>query len=499
MFKENNKARDELIHDIVDSWTGDGIEWTWQDIANEVYICLGITISDNACRKSYKRYCGKDNISKQIKQIEKEHIDEKLKGMKHNFSFEDNISEYESNATGFKNLSYEEVIDKIAPSENDAKILKELGKDYTKLDKPKPKQVEPISMERKKDGTLISERKVILSETDMKDDKCVLLAHGFDPDKYDVISIKNKLSVWDNGNKEGTELQSYQSSLTVKPKSSNSELSKKDIDELVKNFKPIDNNFKLIKGKEDLAIEIDFSDLHIGSLSWHQEVGEDNDYKIAFNTVKRQVEQAREIIELYNVGKVYLCFLGDFLQCDNIEGTTTKGTVVDTDSRSKKMVNKGMEIAMYIIENLAIAETEVIWIEGNHSRLVEYTLFQSLPYIYLHAKHIKFDVSPRIRKVFTFGDNLIGLHHGEMKKDQMFNWLQSEYRTLWGLSKYAETHSGHFHQESVVEKGGIINRTNPTPKIQDAYEYENGWKSEKTSIAYLWSLHNKLKGQFYLR
>ena len=455
MFKSGNEKRDELLFSIVNEFEHNVKGWTWQDVANELEFGGKYEETADTCRKAYKRYCNKKPI--EISDTE--------------------MFEYHGANLNRKTLeSMKEIDDVIKSKEN-------------------------ITLERKKDGTLISERKVILSETDMKDDRCVLLAHGFDPDKYEVESIKNRLSVWENGSKDGHELQSYQSSLTVKPKSNNNELTKQDVDDLVKNIKPIPNNFALLKHnrKEELALEVDFSDLHVGSLSWHEEVGEDNDYKITFNTIKRQVEQAREIIELYNVNKVYLCFLGDFLQCDNIEGSTTKGTPVDTDSRSKKMVNKGMEIAMYIIENLAIAETEVIWIEGNHSRLVEYTLFRSLPYVYLHAKHIKFDVSPRIRKAFVYGDNLIGLHHGEMKKDQMFSWLQVEYRELWGKAKYAETHSGHIHQESVTEKGGIINRTNPTSKVQDAYEYENGWKSEKASIAYLWSKEDKLKGQFYLR
>jgi len=154
---------------------------------------------------------------------------------------------------------------------------------------------------------------------------------------------------------------------------------------------------------------------------------------------------------------------------------------------------------MNIIENLAVVPTEVYWIEGNHSRLIEFTIIDAMPFIYQNAKHIKFDVSPRLRKAFMYGNNLVGLHHGEMKKDQMFNWLQVEFRELWGKAKYAEQHSGHIHQEQVVEKGGIINRTNPTGKAPDMYETRNGWKSEKAAVAYLWSKTDKLKGQFYLR
>lgn len=357
-----------------------------------------------------------------------------------------------------------------------------------------------VSIEYSNDGTVLSERKLLMSEADSKNPEFVLKAHGFDPNEFELVSARNNF--WTTNGAELGEVINYQSRISVRPKKQATDLTKQDIIELVKeiscdaikvDMKPIDLS------KQSYALEVDFSDVHIGSLSWHEEVGEDYDYKIAFDSIKKQVEQAREIIDTYNIDKVYICFLGDFLHIDNDGLTTTKGTKVDFDSRPKKMVMKALEMARYIIERLAIKPTEVIWIEGNHSRLVEFTLFQSLPYIYETSKHIKFDVTPKLRKAFVYGDNLIGLHHGEMNKDMMFSWLQHEYRQEWGNVKYAETHSGHIHQEKVVEKGGIINRTNPTSKSIDLYEYQNGWVSQKASIAYLWSKKDKLKAQFYLR
>ena len=357
------------------------------------------------------------------------------------------------------------------------------------------------SIEYQSNGTTISERKIRMSETEMKNPTFVLKAHGFDPDEFEIVSIRNNF--WTGHSNEQGEVINYQSKITVKPKVLSNELTKEDILGIIANLKPLERDLKLkaIKsnGEEKLALEIDFADTHIGSLSWHEEVGEDNDYKIAFAKIYEQVEKAREIIDLYPIEKLYICFLGDFLHVDTEGGTTTKGTVVDMDSRPKKMTQKGLEILMYIIENLAVVETEVLWIEGNHSRLVEYTLFMSLPYIYKNIKHIKFDVRPITRKAFFYKGNLIGLHHGEMKKDQLFNWIQVEFRSLWAIANYVEQHSGHIHQEKVTEKGGIIQRTNPTGKIQDLYEFENGWKSYKAVVAYLWSEKENLKAQFYLR
>jgi hypothetical protein len=342
------------------------------------------------------------------------------------------------------------------------------------------------------EGLQSSERMIALSQEDLKNHRNLMLAHGFNADEFELLGATNNF--WGNG--------LYQSKIKVKPKVSD-ELTKEDIVCLVREYaKPREFEFKLNKivGEEGYALEVAFADVHIGSLSWHGEVGEDNDYKIAFAKIINNIQEIRSIMEIYPIEKLYICFLGDFLHIDTMDSTTTRGTRVDTDTRPKKIVNKSMEIVMFMIENLAICDTEVIWIEGNHSRLVEYTIFQALPFIYKNYSHIKFDVRPIQRKAFFYKGNLIGLHHGEMKKDQLFNWIQVEQRELWGKANYVEQHSGHEHQERVTaEKGGIIQRTNPTSKVQDLYEFENGWKSYKATIAYLWSEKDNLKAQFYLR
>lgn len=366
--------------------------------------------------------------------------------------------------------------------------------------KPTIKELEMNKFEYRKDGTMLSERKILMSETEMKDPTFVLKAHGFNPDEFELVSAQNNF--WTTHSSEDGERINYQSKITVKPKTESNELTKEDVVCLVRNFEPKPCTITLYTPKvnEPTALSVAFADIHIGSLSWRGEVGEDNDYKIAFAKMYAQMEEILDIIKKNNVEQLYLCFLGDFLHIDTVDSTTSRGTRVDTDTRPKKIVAKALEILMATIEKLSIIPTKLIWIEGNHSRLVEYAVFQALPFIYRDWNNVEFDVRPISRKWFFYKGNLVGLHHGEMKKDTMFNWLQVEARELWGKANYVEQHSGHMHQELVTqEKGGIIQRTNPTSKVQDLYEFENGWKSNKVTIAYLWSENDNLKAQFYLR
>lgn len=370
-------------------------------------------------------------------------------------------------------------------------------------EKPKP-SADSRKIELLKDGTTVSERKLYLSESQLKSKVSLLEAHGFDPFEFELVSATNNF--WDSQTSEGEVLTLYQSKIVVKPLSESKELNYLSIQELLSELKEKDFG-KIFKLKEiDLsekryALEVDWADIHIGSLSWHEEVGEDNDYKIAFAKIKKIVEEIKYIIRHYNIEKIYHCFLGDTLHIDTGGLTTTAGTQVDFDTRPSKMTMKSYEVIMYIIDETSFVDTEILWVEGNHSKLVEFTVFWGLQLIYRNCEHIKFDVSPKKRKRFVYGDNLIGLLHGdEIKKKEQETWLQYEFREEWGKCKYAEVHSGHFHKEEVTsENGGITRRTNPTIKATDKYEYDHAWISKKAVLCYIWHKEDNLKSIHYLK
>lgn len=367
--------------------------------------------------------------------------------------------------------------------------------------KEEPKQ--RVSIELLQDGSTVSERKIAISQADMKNPTMLIKAHGFDPNEFELVNAKN--NYWDSNAGEGEVITLYQSKITVKPKKSNSGLTHEDLIyylEKVNALKP--TIFKDLEPYEEIdddnLYESDWADLHIGSLSWWAEVGESNDYKITFANVRRIAAKKIKTIKDNNVGHMKLCFLGDFFHIDTELGTTTKGTKVDTDSRPRKMIIKGTELVMEIINLFSfVKELEVIWVGGNHSRNIEFAVFNAMPFIFRDYTNIKFDVSPRDRKAFVWGENLIGLEHGELNKKNEFNWLQNEFRELWGITTYSEQHSGHIHHESVKEGGGIIKRSNPTPKPIDKYEYSEGYFSAKRVVGYLWHKTDNLIAQFYYK
>lgn len=368
----------------------------------------------------------------------------------------------------------------------------------------KPKELREVKVELLSNGTTASERKLILSEEQLKSKVFLLNAHGFDSNEFELVSATNNF--WDSQTSEGTVLTLYQSKIVARPKIESEELTRNDISKILDQLQTtrFNKTFKLIdlSDREDgYALEVDWADLHCGSLSWHEEVGEDNDYKIAFGNVKKVLNQLIHIIKTRKIKKIIHCFLGDFLHVDTGGLTTSGGTQVDFDSRPLKMIKKGYELVMYIIDTTSIIPMEVKWVSGNHSKLVEFAVFYALPMIYKDNPEIQFDVDPVTRKVLSHGEVLIGLAHGnDIGKKEMFTWLQHEFREQWAKAKYVEIHLGHLHQEYVMsEMGGITVRVNPALKVIDKYEHDHAWVSKKMVLAYLYHETEHLKEVFYLK
>lgn len=368
-------------------------------------------------------------------------------------------------------------------------------------DNPAPSKISdprdnPASIEMREDGTTISERKIMMSETDMKNPRFILSAHGFDPEMFELVHAVNNFWITITGDER--ELNNYQSKITVRPKTSK-DFTLEDFRDIAQNFTYKHERIHVIRTEGKYALEIDFADLHISSMSWARESGEDNDSKITKAEIYRIVEEARELIMALKIEKLYIIFLGDILQVDTETGETTGGTRVNQDGRPNKMIESSFDIIVHIISELAIVPTEVIAVQGNHSRMVEYAIMYAMPIIFRDNPHIHFNITPRLRTCFVYGTNLIGLMHGDMPKKKWFEWLHVEYRTEWGITKRAEIHAGHLHNEMTEgQKSGQMLRFQRTPKPIDGWEYKEGFVgSEKGVMAYLWDADKGIKQTHY--
>lgn len=261
----------------------------------------------------------------------------------------------------------------------------------------------------------------------------------------------------------------------------------------VKRFAPP----KLKAGADRHMIEVSPVDLHIGKLAWREETGADYDGKIAedsyVDVIERLLSRVRRMgvaIEefVYPVGN-------DLLQTDNNAGTTTAGTLVDTDSRYIKSFRRAVRLSRWTIDRLAaVAPVRVPVVPGNHDRLTAFHVGDVLGAVYEHNPHVRILTSPKLRTYVSYGPTLLGFTHGSEEKPQDLPLIMSVEAPEWSKSKWREWHIGHFHKSKEVRYtagdsfNGVRVRVLPSLCAADAWHYMLGYVGEQRACeAYLWN------------
>lgn len=364
------------------------------------------------------------------------------------------------------------------------------------------------SLEYKADGTIISEKFISIRDGEDITPEFILEAHGLKPSAWDVVSYKNNF--WNTQIKGGAKQISYQSKLTAKPKTGGV-----TFDDISKYFESRKSGIPIPKVKQlqydpkGEVLEICLPDLHSGLLSWRMETGEDYDLHIV---QERFYQCAYDIVERCKgrrFKKIIVATLGDLLHFDNDNQTTTKGTFQQADGRLSKIFDFTLDMLINFVTILGdIAPVEVIYLPGNHDRVVGYMLLKSLEMAFRRDDKITFDTTPNTQKYRLIGCVLLGWTHGDMQKQNMANWLQHEARKEYGESKFAEVHSGHNHSLTTKEAkreftqegevGGIIIRYLPTICNASYWEHQQGYTSAiKTMMCFIWNENTGLRDTWF--
>ena len=235
------------------------------------------------------------------------------------------------------------------------------GMDYVRsLEAEREEAVKEYVGEQKKDfqmlktGEQASTIVTKLNEEQLKDPDYLLKVHGYDPNEWELTSAKQ--SIWNN--KLDNEL--YSSKITVKPRVGfnwSEDNVRKIFDRVVKDINILGCEYARIAGKDeqppiqDKMILIGISDLHYGLLA-KDNLSEDYNMKIAnerFNKILTDVIQRKQ--DNQDIEKVILLIGNDFLNADNLQGTTSRHmTPQDQETNWYEMITSATEMMIEGIE-----------------------------------------------------------------------------------------------------------------------------------------------------
>lgn len=222
-------------------------------------------------------------------------------------------------------------------------------------------------------------------------------------------------------------------------------------------------------------------DHHTGMLAWDKEAGEDWDLSLAERTLCGAIDHLIESTPPCD--EALVASLGDFLHYDGYKPVTpTSGHMVDADSRYPKMVQVAVRSIRYTIDAALRRhrKVRVIFAPGNHDLSLSIFMMELLANVYEKEKRVTVDTSPRHFHYFSFGKNLIGIHHGHgakprdlpliMAVDQPEAWGKAQYRYLW---------TGHVHHDQVKDFQGCRWESFRVLPPADAYAANLGYRSQR--------------------
>jgi hypothetical protein len=221
----------------------------------------------------------------------------------------------------------------------------------------------------------------------------------------------------------------------------------KKINNFIEEYSPTYTTIKHTKGNHLLVINP--ADIHIGKYANELETGEQYDCETAVVRVLEGIEGLIQKSKGFDIDRVLFCVGNDVLHIDNVYNTTTKGTHQDTDGKWWEHYEIALMLYVKCIETLRqIAPVDVIHSMSNHDYQSGFHLAHTLKSWFRKTEDVSFDITVANRKYYNYGNNLIGLEHGDgAKMDKLPLLMAQEKPEMWSKSKFRYWYLHHIHHK----------------------------------------------------
>ena len=232
-------------------------------------------------------------------------------------------------------------------------------------------------------------------------------------------------------------------------------------------------------GNDNLLNCYVITDYHLGMLAWDEEAGENWDLNIAQALVVKWFEQA--IAQSPNADTAVFAQLSDFLHFDGMDAVTPASKhLLDVDTRFAKVVRSAIRVLRTVIDMLLAKHQHIhiIMADANHDPVSQIWLREWFSVLYENEPRISVDKSPNPYNAYEFGKTALFFHHGHKRKvSNVSEVFAGQFREMFGRTKHAYAHMGHYHSIDVKENNLMIVEQHRTLAPGDAYSARGGWLS----------------------
>lgn len=247
---------------------------------------------------------------------------------------------------------------------------------------------------------------------------------------------------------------------------------------------------KVAGGDRHMAV-ISLADHHIGSLAWAPETGESYDVYIAEELAAEAMTDIVHKVTAWPVEKVLFILGNDLVHVDRTVdgkgGTTTRGTMQETDGRWQKMFRAATQVSVAAIDMCrGIAPVEVIVKAGNHDTASTFMLGDVIQAWYRNDTSVTVTNDPTPRSYVEYGANGLGITHGHHEKpDKLPLLMATEAPAMWARTQFRDWLTGHRHRKGILmnEESGVQIYTMPSLCAGDSWHVEQGYHHRRSSEA----------------
>lgn len=249
------------------------------------------------------------------------------------------------------------------------------------------------------------------------------------------------------------------------------------------------------KVKFKRALEVSIMDPHYGMLCYKG----DSDHGWSMEECEKlcmwSVDSLLERAAVHGpFDEIVFPFGNDFMHHDNLNHTTTRGTLQPEGLPFMHVYEKSIELAIAMIERMAeVAPVRVIQVSGNHDQVASFTLGHVLRAYYRNDPNVEVEAGPSPYKFWQFGTNLIGFDHGHhVKPPRLAALMAHECADVWAQTSFREWHLGDQHRKgtgrpTIMEEQGVSVEYLPALTPPNAWHRLKGFNwQQRGAMAFVW-------------